>query len=267
MVPASSSPVQPRSDRDDRLAERDDHDQREALGEVPGRDAEATHAEDERPGEVDRQRDDPEGGLRRAVEERCRDQECGRRERRPRQPPDRLAGVHVVVRQGEDEDVQPACDGVGEREHERVVAEGLRYGQRGDQERAHDSEHQKPLAILLGGHVVREPGVRGPGPPERRQHEHSPTEPRPGRVLGHQRRAPGSARTRRPGRRTARAALHASPRRLPWRARITADERSIKPRALLSTQGRCAYGRASARGSPRSSPPSGPGRPRPMSRG
>ena len=52
-----------------------------------------------------------------------------------RASPDRLAGVDVVVRLGEDEDVEPAGGRVGEREHERVVAERLRDRERRDQER------------------------------------------------------------------------------------------------------------------------------------
>ena len=80
-------------DRDDRLAERDDHDQREALGEVGGVHAVARHAAHERPAVVDRQRGHPQGGLQRAVGERGGDQEQrpdgrGRQQaRRPRRAP------------------------------------------------------------------------------------------------------------------------------------------------------------------------------------
>jgi hypothetical protein len=178
--------LEPRPDRDDRLAERDDHDQGEPLGEVSRRDAEPAHAEDVRAGEVDRQRDQPDGRLRGPVEERGGDQQQRGRERRAREPPDRLAGVHVLVGLGEDEDVQPARRGVGDGEHEGVVAEGLRHRERRDQERAHHGEDQEPLAVLLGGHVVGQPRVRGPRPPEHREDQQALAEPAPGRPIGHQ---------------------------------------------------------------------------------
>ena len=173
----------------DRLAQGDDHDQGEALGEVPGRHAEAAHPEHVGPGEVQPQCDDPDGGSQRAVVNNPgEDQEQRRREGGARESPDRLAGVDQLIRLGEDEDVQPARDRVGHAEEQRVVAERVRGGQRGHQERAHHREHEDALAPLLGGHVVREPGIGPPGPPQRRENEHSLPEPLPGGVLRHERR-------------------------------------------------------------------------------
>src|SRR5215210_2015571 len=56
--------VQPGADRDDRLPEGDDQDQREALREMARRHAEAAYAEDEGPGEVRPQRKYPDQRLR-----------------------------------------------------------------------------------------------------------------------------------------------------------------------------------------------------------
>ena len=88
------------------------------------------------------------------VDQARRDQQQRRGQRRAREAHDRLAGVHVLVGLGEDEDVQPAHRGVGDAEQQRVIAEGLGDRQRGDQQGAHDTEHQQPLQVLLGRDVV-----------------------------------------------------------------------------------------------------------------
>ena len=179
-------PLDTGADRDDRLSERDDHDQREALREVAGRDPEAPHPEHERSGEVDRERRDPQERLRRPVEERGDDQQRRCRKGGAGEAPDGVGRVDVVVRLGEDEDVKPAGDRVGDREQEGVVTERVGHRQRRDEEGAHHGEHEQALAVLLGGDVVREPGVRAPGPPERGEHQHPLAESRPARVLRHQ---------------------------------------------------------------------------------
>ena len=113
-------PSTPGADRDDRLAEGDDHDQPEALGEVAGRDAEAAHAEHVRArrsrSRAPRARARP---GRRRPRSPAHDQERGAGSAVRREAHDRLAGVDVVVGLGEDEDVQPAHDGVGERRRAR----------------------------------------------------------------------------------------------------------------------------------------------------
>ena len=189
IVARVESPCRPGADRDDRLAEGDDHDQREALGEVAGRDAGSR---------ARRTRTGPRSPVASATTHTP-----------PARSPSRNAAAISSAGAGIAVPGQPCgspgaasmssfasakmkmwsqrAGRVGEREHERVVPERLRHGERRDQERAHHGEDQEPLAALLGGDVVRQPRVRRPGPPERAQHEHAAPEPVPGRVLGHQR--------------------------------------------------------------------------------
>ena len=71
------------ADRHDRLPERDDDDQAEALDEVLRRDAPSPHVANEHTEVVDRERRGPERQLRRPVEEAGDDQQDGAEERRP----------------------------------------------------------------------------------------------------------------------------------------------------------------------------------------
>ncbi len=53
------------ADRDDRLAQRDDHDRAVALGEVAGHELPAVGAEQERPARVEHERETPQADLQR----------------------------------------------------------------------------------------------------------------------------------------------------------------------------------------------------------
>ena len=75
---------------------------------------------------------------------------------------------------------------VGARKEERVVAEDVRHRQRCDQHRPHRPEHRDPDDALLGVDRVRQPGVRGPGPPEHAEHEQALSQTCPGRVGDHE---------------------------------------------------------------------------------
>ena len=167
------------ADRDDRLAERDDHDQPVALGEVAGHELPALGAEEVGPAHVEEQRERPEGALGEAVEER------GRRPAAPTatavlaaRPEHRVAQA-VVVGAGEHEeaDVGDPDDAVGEGEDQGEVAEGFRHAERDDQQRGHRAEHDQPHRALLGVEHAGQPGVAGPGPPEHAQHEQALGEP------------------------------------------------------------------------------------------
>ena len=77
---------------------------------------------------------------------------------------------------------------VGAAEEERVVAEGSWGCQTDDQHRGHRPEHRQARRSLVRVDRVGEPGVRGPGPPERCEDEHASGEPGPGRFRRHKAR-------------------------------------------------------------------------------
>jgi hypothetical protein len=87
----------------------------------------------------------------------------------------------------DDEVGDPEGERVG-AERERVGAERVRDRERRDEHRAHRREHGEPDDALLGIDRVREPGVCGPGPPERGEHRHPSGEASPGRIVGEKRR-------------------------------------------------------------------------------
>ena len=71
------------------------------------------------------------------------------------------------------------------------VAERLRHADRGDQHRRHRGEEDEPDRARLGVDHAGQPGVADPGPPEHAEHQQSLRQPRPGRVVRHQRGALG----------------------------------------------------------------------------
>ncbi len=108
------------------------------------------------------------------------------------EPEHRVAqGVVVGAGEHEEADVGDAEDAEGEGEGQRQVAEGLRHAERGDQQRRHRAEDDQPHGALLGVDHAGQPGVADPGPPEHAEHQQPLAQPRPGRVVGHQRRALG----------------------------------------------------------------------------
>ena len=74
---------------------------------------------------------------------------------------------------------------------QRQVPERLRHADRGDQHRGHRGEEDEADRPGLGVDHAGQPGVAGPGPPEHAEHQQALRQPRPGRVVGHQRRALG----------------------------------------------------------------------------
>ena len=179
ITPASSADARGAdADRDDRLAEGDDDDQAVALGEVPGRDPPAARAPKSTAGVVDaparraRARPAAAPSMMPATMISAGPMIGGRRE--PKTAPMQLA---VAVRR----DVRTATmcsephDEVGDAEEDAVVAERLRHGSATTSIAAMTREHREPHRALVGVERVRQPGVAGPGPPERAEHEH----PRP----------------------------------------------------------------------------------------
>ena len=89
-----------------------------------------------------------------------------------------LSESHDAVRDGKDRRIVATRERRGHAE--------CRYEQRG-----HRGEDRDPNGPLLRVHDAREPRVPDPTPPKEAQHEHSPREAGPGRVICHQRRALG----------------------------------------------------------------------------
>ena len=68
ITPPSTPRLGADADGDDRLAEGDDHDEAVAFGEVGGHELPPVGAEEERPGDVEGEGDEPQHALRGAVE-------------------------------------------------------------------------------------------------------------------------------------------------------------------------------------------------------
>ena len=75
-----------------------------------------------------------------------------------------------------------AHDEVGDAEDDAVLVERLGHGKRRDEHRRHDAEHRDPDDPLFGIERVRQPRVRGPGPPDGAEDEDPAKQAAPGRV-------------------------------------------------------------------------------------
>jgi hypothetical protein len=71
---------------------------------------------------------------------------------------------------------------IGDAEDHPVRAEGTRRCERDDQHRRDRGEHGQPHGAFLRIHGIGQPGVRGPGPPERAEQQRAPQEATPGRA-------------------------------------------------------------------------------------
>ena len=101
----------------------------------------------------------------------------------------RAERVVTPARDHEEPEVRQPHDPVGAGEGERVVAEGVRDAEGGDEERGHRGEERSADCSFLGVDDAREPRVAHPGPPEDPQHQRPAYQPAPGRVGRHQGRA------------------------------------------------------------------------------
>ena len=176
------------ADRDDRLAERDQDDQAVSLGEVLRRDPPASSdADHDGPEVVDRQRDDPDGDARIAVEEARDDEERGADQGRGREPKDRAAAFGIVASHdpGENE-VEHADEEVRDREQQRVVPEGAGNREGDEEHRPGRGEHDESDTTFVDIGRARQPGVGLPRPPDRGEDEHPAENAGPRRVVGEQ---------------------------------------------------------------------------------
>ena len=116
------------AERDDRLAERDDHDQRVPLDEVPGGEVPAPAAADVGAEQVERERERPDGHLEAAVEARGHEQEPHADRRPDSEPGNRRKQVAVApARDRVEHEVRDPHERVRAREEQRVVAEDVRH--------------------------------------------------------------------------------------------------------------------------------------------
>ncbi len=166
--------ARPEAERDERLPERDDHDQRVSLGEVRRVDAPAAHPTDERPEHPGRERQHPEhrpepGGHERRSEDQRRADHA-----RASEPTDRRQQIRVpLCDHREQRDVHGEHDRQRRAEDGPVTAERLGNGERGD-------EHRLDR--------VRQPRVRRPRPPQDREDEQAAPEAVPRRIVEEERR-------------------------------------------------------------------------------
>ena len=122
--------ARPDAERDDRLAERDDHDQRVPLGEVAGGEAPALAASDVGAEQVEPERERPHSHLETTVEAGGQEQEPDANRRPHAEPGDCLEQV-AVAPPGDrvEHEMRDPNEGVRAREEEGVVAEDVRHRQ------------------------------------------------------------------------------------------------------------------------------------------
>jgi hypothetical protein len=130
----------PDADRDDRLAEADDHERPVALSEVSDGDPlQATQAlarQPRRPGVIDRRGDRPQQRAMPAVQKHAPDDQQDHADHnRDREPDDRAAGG-IALPRGVDvkREVEHANQRVGDREQRPLAPERLRQRQTDDED-------------------------------------------------------------------------------------------------------------------------------------
>ncbi len=145
-------------------------------------------AEEERCRPVDQDRQDPDRGLRPAVQCSGDDQERRAEEKAGCELQNRL---QIALFRGAgsvshiEHELHRPDEEVGAAEQDAAVAEGLGDAQGDDQHAAHRGEHAEAIQVLIGIDAVGEPSVGAPGPPDGGEDEQPFAEPRPPRVVRH----------------------------------------------------------------------------------
>lgn len=189
----------PETQRDDRLAERHQDDQRVPFGPVAGRDHGPPGApqhdaqpvlDGQRGGpqpQPDADRDlDAEGVLRQ--QRRRDDQPRGDDHRNGQHQPPAAQGRVVAGHPAEDPDLGRADEEVAHGEHQRPrqatgpVHEGLRQGHREQERGAHGREPEQRHDALVGADDVAERREARPAPPQEREHHQALGQPARGGV-------------------------------------------------------------------------------------
>src|ERR671918_1239673 len=175
-------------DRDDRLAEGDDHDQRVPLGEVRGENAEARAPGELCSQDVDRERRRPERRSPGVVHEASGERD-GRRDEEPGGEPHDAEALHGVVANAPEveTDLQDADDEVRDGEPRALVRIGVGQRDSDEERRHHRPEEEEPGRDVLDVDRIGQPRVCRPSPPDEAEDERRPREPGGRRVLEHQR--------------------------------------------------------------------------------
>ena len=188
MMPAESEkPAAPTPSAMIDSPKRDDDDEPVPLREVCRRDVPAPPAADQIISVQDGEPDDPECGLRAAVDEPGHQDDRGADRGRRREPNERATEVAVSPAGDRVEhEIEQAHEQVGDPEQHRVGSERARDGEGEDEHRSHRTEHASADHALLGLERVREPGIARPRPPDRGEHEQAATDPPLGEVVRHE---------------------------------------------------------------------------------
>ena len=170
------------ADRHDRLPQSDDDEEPVPLGEVAGGDPPAAHVGEHYASDVDRDRHAPQQPPS------CAGAHQARGEQDQRQAVDRLLHPDIGRAAREQDDVQRPDHEIRAGEKDGVPGECTGDGQGRDQQRRHRGEHGEPVDVLVRVDGVRQPGVRGPRPPQDDEHEETVAEPSPRRIVRHEAR-------------------------------------------------------------------------------
>ena len=172
------------ADRDQRLTDRDDHDQPVPLDEVGRFHAPAGQIGEQRPEEPDGERGDPEDVLESAVDEPGREDESAADEGGGRRPQDRPQEIRIAARgEREQRAVHDVDDEECNAEQDTVIAERRRDRKRRDEHGRHRHQHRREHKALVGIDRIRQPGVGSPRPPERGEDQQPLPEPTPRRIV------------------------------------------------------------------------------------
>ena len=178
------------ADGDDGLAERDQDDQAVTLGEMLRRDSPSfSETEHGWTQVIDRKCQDPHPNAHIAADEGGSDKKRGADKFRRRDPEQRPAQVGVIAADsGVEDDVEYADSKKADTEDQSVLTESGRYRQRDTEQHRHRGQHREPDAAFVDVDRARQPGVAGPGPPDRSEHKQATKNSVPGRVMNQETR-------------------------------------------------------------------------------
>src|SRR3954451_526644 len=168
----------PDAARDDRLSDRDDHEEREPLREVRRPHRELRDPPHERAADVERERDEekrkpPLSGQPRKCEQRGGTEHEHGRDRQHVPPHGRCIAGAIGVQH----DMQHAYDEVRGDKQQHFAVERVRDRERNQEARACRCEYAAANDPVVDAHVVGQPREADPGVPDRREHDAGAREP------------------------------------------------------------------------------------------